>query len=150
MGSGAGAEEAGGMSMLLTTTLLILLLALQEDITDAGCSQAEEEADGERFLHCWVEEADKEDDYCRGLDLGEVGCREKESCLSRGSRGAALMIRLRSNQAKQLKAMGWQCAKLQLWIWQDEVFSTLLSGLRERDPVLVVERMISHGEKLKN
>ena len=37
--SGAGAE-AGGMSMLLATTLLILLLALQEDITDAGCSQS--------------------------------------------------------------------------------------------------------------
>ena len=37
--SGAGAE-AGEMSMFLTTTLLILLLALQEDITDAGCSQS--------------------------------------------------------------------------------------------------------------
>ena len=35
---------------------------------------------------------------CRGLDLGEVSCREKESCLSRGSRGTALMIRHRSNQ----------------------------------------------------
>ena len=30
-----------------------------------------------------------------------------------------------------------------------QVFSTLLSGLRERDPVRVVERMIRHGEKLK-
>ena len=62
--------------------------------------------------------------------------------------------------------MGWQCPKLQLWIWQDEVgakipilpaeyifsqvFSTLLSGLRDRDPVLVVEQMIRHGDELKN
>ena len=70
--------------------------------------------------------------------------------------------------------MGWHCPKLQLWIWQEEVatidninfisvycvsikgtkqsqvFSTLLSGLRERDPVVVVDRMMRHGEDLKN
>ena len=74
----------------------------------------------------------------RNLDLWEVGCRGRESCLSRGSKGTALMIRLRSNQvecakpdfyllhhiwlqAKKLLAMGWECPKLKLWIWQDEV-----------------------------
>ena len=60
--------------------------------------------------------------------------------------------------------MGWQCPKLQLWIWQDEVgagfpiilrifsqvFSTLISGLRDRDPVLVVDQMIRHGDELNN
>ena len=72
---------------IVVATFLLLLLALQEDVTDPGCSQwvkqsflqtvycnediitstprAEEEEAGERFLRCWETEAEMKEDYCR-------------------------------------------------------------------------------------
>ena len=48
----------------------------------------------------FYEEKGKVDAISRGLDLGEVVCRGRESCLSRGSKGTALMVQLRSDQVK--------------------------------------------------
>ena len=50
----------------------------------------------------FYEEKGKVDAISRGLDLGEVVCRGRESCLSRGSKGTALMVQLRSDQVKTM------------------------------------------------
>ena len=169
----------------------------------------------------FYEEKGKVNAISRGLDLGEAVCRGRESCLSRGSKGTALMVQLRSDQVKTVwfghinrmvkcshfsdfptmiifdplrpknccpwvgngvtsftfgfgrkRSRPWCHLDLpileivhRLWFFPGlfqtwlsflgnlkklfQVFSTLLSGLRERDPVRVVERMIRHGEKLK-
>ena len=36
--------------------------------------------------------------YSRGLEVGEVECREKETCLSGGGKGTALAVQLRGDQ----------------------------------------------------
>ena len=50
----------------------------------------------------FYEEKGKVNAISRGLDLGEVVCRGRESCLSRGSKGTALMVQLRSDQVKTM------------------------------------------------
>ena len=50
----------------------------------------------------FYEEKGKVNVISRGLDLGEVVCRGRESCLSRGSKGTALMVQLRSDQVKTM------------------------------------------------
>ena len=67
----------------------------------------------------------------RGLEVGEVECREKEACLSGGGKGTALAVQLRGDQVHCLLVTN--ISSLNSWAWFGWTLSLFRSNFRQNN-----------------
>ena len=67
----------------------------------------------------------------RGLEVGEVECRDKEPCLSRGGKGTALAVQLRGDQVHCLLVAN--ISSLNSWAWFGWTLSLFRSNFRQNN-----------------